>query len=87
MAADSTGAISAAAANVFGNEHSHGHGVCMLPSRAEPGHPAALLKRVWKKGESGAVTAACQEKRERCQHGQRQCLQPSYSPGASVVGR
>ena len=81
MVANSTGGILAAAVNVFGNEHSHEHGVCMLPSRAEPGHPTCWLKHVWKKGERGAVTAAYQEKREHCQHGQWQCLQQSYSTG------
>lgn len=48
MVANSMGGILAAAVNVFGNEHSHEHGVCMLPSRAEPGHPTLLLKCVWK---------------------------------------
>lgn len=87
MVTNSTGGILAAAVNVFGNEHSHEHGVCVLPGRAEPGHPASLMKRVWKKGERGAVTAAYQEKRQHCQHGQGQCLQQSYSTGALVIGK
>lgn len=48
MVANSMGGILAAAVNAFGNEHSHEHGVCMLPSRAELGHPTFLLKCVWK---------------------------------------
>lgn len=79
MVANSTGGILAAVVSVFGNEHSHEHGVCMLPSRAEPGHPTFLLNLVWKKGERGAVTALYQEKREHCQHGLWQCLQQSHS--------
>lgn len=40
---NSTGGI-LAALNVFGKEHSHEHGVCVLPGRAELGHPTILPK-------------------------------------------
>lgn len=85
MAANSTSGIFAAAVNVFGNEHSHEHGVCMLPSRAGPGHPASLLKERKKKGERGAVITASREKREHCQHGHGDVF--SRVTGALVIAK